>query len=460
MIYDEWKTSLQPAKEIEVSLLGLRLGMLWLRIPFIGGLARIAKQPGLAAKWDGSWSNAEIRLCHLFKGQMSDIGRDAFNNYLSYLGKSGDAGRTPAPAWLIWSLALAVMLESMAWAYALFPGLSQAYAGGSAALALTFGIAAVIGLALLYFMHQAGGQAYRNHLIRACLRPAPKGGAALLQGRLAEIQAHQPQTSDDGDPPQIQCLRRVGTETAIHSMVIAAVLLLAVAGYSTLVHLKNQARLQAAEAVTLEMPLGRPALPPAMPDSAPALEQARDAGLGADLVLGILFVATQMLGASIGYRHQLAAKQGRIAYRSTRGFATHQEYSAHHDGVVQHWADHWLKELHSAGGKPDGATHGGSQHTFREFLFLTRQDEIRYDLQNIPHREVKRELAEARVESLLARIAELKHQNQRAEAIALIQDLPEPEKSEVKSRVQSQAAAHPDEMARRAAERQELEKLL
>jgi len=432
-----------------MSLLGLRLEMLWLRIPVIGGLAGFAKQPGLAAKWDGTWSNAEIRLCHLFKGHMSDIGRDAFNNYLSYLGKSGDAGRTPAPAWLKLSLALAVILESMAWAYALFPGLSQARTGGNTALFLTLGIAAVIGLALLYFMHQAGGQAYRNHLIRACLRPAPKGGAAALQGRLAEVQAHQLQTSDDGDPPQIQCLRRVGTETAMHSIVIAAVLLLAVAGYSTLVHLKHQARLQATEAVTLEMQAGRL-----------ALEQAGDAGLGADLALGILFVATQMLGASIGYRHQLAAKQGRIAYQSTRGFATHEEYSAHHDGMVHHWADHWLKELHRAGGKPGGTADSGSHHTFREFLFLTRQDEIKYDLQNIPHREVKRDLAESRVESLLARIAELKHQNQRAEAIALIQDLPEPEKSEVKARLQSQAAAHPDEMARRAAERQELEKLL
>ncbi|TRZ64943.1 MAG: hypothetical protein D4S02_10000 [Rhodocyclaceae bacterium] len=452
--YSDW--------EIEMSLLGLRFQMLWLRIPLIGGLASLSKEQGSAGKWDGTWSNAEIRLCHRFKGYMSDMGRDAFNNYLSYLGKSGDAGRTPAPAWLKWSLAVAVMLESMAWSYALFPGLSESRIAGSSASFLALGIAAVIGLALLYFMHQAGGQAYRNHLIRECLRPAPTSGVAALQGKLAEIQAHQPQTSDDADPPQIQCLRRVGTETGIQSIVIAAVLLLAVAGYSTLVHLKNQARLQAAEAVTLEMPAGKPALPPGISGSAPssAPVQAGDAGLGADLALGILFVATQMLGASIGFRHQLAAKQGMLAYRSTRGFATHEEYSAHHDGLIHHWADHWLKELHSAGGKRGAETGGGSHHSFREFLFLTRQDEIKYDLQNIPHREVKRDLTESRVESLLAKIAELKYQNQRAEAIALIQDLPEPEKSEVKARLQAQAAAHPDEMARRAAERQELEKIL
>jgi len=446
-----------------MSLLGLRFRMLWLRIPFIGGLAALSKQQGLAGKWDGTWSNAELRLCHLFKAYLSDISRDAFNNYLSYLGKSGDAGRTPAPAWLKWSLALAVMLESMAWSYALFPGLSQARIGESTVLVLTLGIAGVLGLVLLFFMHQAGGQAYRNHVIRECLRPAPKGALAALQGRLAEIQAHQPQTSDDGDPPQIQCLRRVGAETGMQAMVIAAVLLLAVAAYSTRVHVNNQARLPMTEALTLEMAASETAAPQGVPRnavaSAPEQAAAGDAGLGADLALGILFVATQLLGASIGYRHQLAAKQGRVAYESTRGYATFEEYSAHHDGLIHHWADYWLKELHGAGGNHDGVTGGRAHHSFHEFMFLTRQDEIKYDLQNIPHRESKRP-AGSRVESILAKIAELKHLNQRAEAIALIQDLPEPEKSEVKVRLQSQSAPHPDEILRRAAERQELEKLL
>jgi len=38
--------------------------------------------------------------------------------------------------------------------------------------------------------------------------------------------------------------------------------------------------------------------------------------------------------------------------------------------------------------------------------------------------------------------------------------LPEPEKTEVKARLLSLSAPHPDEMARRAAERQALEKIL
>lgn len=455
---------MRSTEDMQMSLLGLRFRMLWLRIPLVGGLAALSKQQGLAGQWDGTWSNADLRLCHLFKAHLGDISRDAFNNYLSYLGKSGDAGRTPAPAWLKWSLALAVMLESMAWSYALFPGLGQAGIGASKALVLTLGMAGVVGLVLLYFMHQAGGQAYRNHVIRECLRPAPKGALTALQGRLAEIQAHQPQTSDDGDPPQIQCLRRVGTETGMQSVVIAVLLLLAVAGYATLVHVKNQTRLQTAETLTLEMAASETAAPQGVPRNAVASASvpsaAGDAGLGADLALGILFVATQLLGASIGYRHQLAAKQGRIAYDSTRGYATYEEYSAHHDGLIHHWADYWLKELHGAGGNNDGAAGDRAHHSFHEFMFLTRQDEIKYDLQNIPHRESKRSLAGSRVESLLAKIAELKHLNQRAEAIALIQDLPEPEKSEVTARLQSQSAAHPDEMLRRAAERQELEKIL
>ncbi|MFA6442332.1 MAG: hypothetical protein WCV99_08355 [Sterolibacterium sp.] len=424
----------------ETAMNWLRLQMLWLWLPRIGGLARLAKQQGVSGKWDGTWSKAELQLCHLFQGHLHAISRDAFNNYLSYLGKSGDTGRTPAPVWLKWSLAAAVVVESMAWSTALYPDLNRASADGSAAWYATLGVASVLGLALLYFMYQAGGQVYRNHVIRECRRHQAAGEPPAFQGRLAEIQAHQPQSGDAADPPHIQCLRRVGTETGTQSILVAAVLLAAAAGYSTLVHFKNQARFQTAEAVTMEVP-ATPALP-------------------ADIALGMLFLATQMLAASVAYRHQLAAKQGKIAYASTLGYATYEEYFAHRDGWINHRAEYWLKQLQSAGENQDAVAGARPHHSFREFLFLTRQDEIKYDLQNIPHREVKRDLADSRVESLIARIAELKHRNQRAEAIALIQDLPEPEKSAVKARLASLAAPHPDEVARRVAERQELEKIL
>ncbi|MCX7174541.1 MAG: hypothetical protein NT159_11600 [Proteobacteria bacterium] len=435
----------------------LRLQMLWLRVPRIGGLAGLSKQRGLAGKWDGTWRNGELQLCHMFKGYLNAISRDAFNNYLSYLGKSGDAGRTPAPAWLTWSLPAAVILESMAWSYALFPELNLARTNGTAAWYVALGVASLVGLTLLYFMHQAGGQAYRNHVIRECKRHQAAGGSHAFQGKLAEIQVHQAQASDDADPPHIQCLRRVGTETGMQSILIAVVLLLAVAGYSTLVDLKNQARFQTAESATMESPANREAN---APERSSVGEAGSVANIGADIVLGILFLVTQILGANIGYRHQLAAKQGKIAYESTQGYATYEEYLAHHDGLINHWAEYWLKELQCAGESTGGEAGSRPHHSFHEFLFLTRQDEIKYDLQNIPHREVKRGLSESRVESLLARIVELKHENHRAEAIALIQDLPEPEKTEVKERLRSLAAPHPDELSRRAAERQELEKIL
>jgi len=55
-----------------MSLLGLRLQMLWLRIPVIGGMARLSGQPGMATNCDGSWSNAEIQdLPELEKGEVT-----------------------------------------------------------------------------------------------------------------------------------------------------------------------------------------------------------------------------------------------------------------------------------------------------------------------------------------------------------------------------------------------------
>lgn len=436
----------------------LRLRMLWLRLPVIGGLARLSKQQGLAGKWDGSWRDGEIQLCHMFQGYLNAIHRESFNNYLSYLGKAGDGGRTPAPVWLKWSLAAIVALESMAFALALFPNLSLSRIDARLATIMALGVAGLAGLLLLYFIYQAGGQAYRNHVIRECRRHLAAGEGPVVLGKLAEIQAHQPQASDDGDPPHIQCLRRVGSETGMQSILIAALLLLAVAGYSTLVHFKHQVAQQAVETTSIEMPRGSPAA--TLPDTAISPAAASDAGMGSDIVLGVLLLVTQMLGASIGYRHQLAAKQGRIAYESTRGYATYEEYFAHGDGLVQHSAEQSLKDLQRAGDAQQGKASDQRHHSFREFLFLTRQDEIKYDLQTIPHRAAKRDITGSRVESLLARIAELKHANRRAEAIALIQDLPEPEKSQVKARLLSQSAPHPEELSRRAAERQELEKIL
>lgn len=436
----------------------LRLRMLWLWLPVIGGLARLSKQQGQSGKWDGTWRNGELQLCDMFKGYLNAIHRDAFNNYLSYLGKSGDIGRTPAPAWLKWSLAAIVVLESMALALALFPDLNQARSEGGTAWFLTLGVASLAGLTLLYFMHQAGGQAYRNHVVRECRRHHAAGTIPALPGKLAEIQAHQPQGSDDADPPHIQCLRRVGTETAMQPILIAAVLLVAAAGYTTLVHLQNQAGRQAGETASIEMPTGsRPDTRPGTPIFPVA---ASDAGMGSDIVLGSLLLVTQLLGASIGYRHQLAAKQGRIAHESTQGYATYEEYFANRDGLVHHSAERWLKELQRAGDALEGEAGGRVHHSFNEFLFLTRQDEIKYDLQSIPYRASKRDITGSRVESILAKIAELKHQNMRAEAIAYIQDLPEPEKTEVKARLRSQSAVPPEELSRRAAERQELEKIL
>ena len=456
-----------------MSMLGLRLRTLWLRVPGIGGLARLARQPGLAGKWDGTWRHSELQLCHMFQGYLNAISRDSFNNYLSYLGKSGDTGRTPASAWLKWSVAMAVVLESAGLSYVLFPELSLTRTSVNTAMVMTVGASVLAGLTLLYFMHQAGGQAYKNHLIAACKRHGALDASKPFPAKIAETQANLPQASDDADPPEIQCLRRVGSETGIQSMLVAGVLLVAIAGYSTVVLVKNQANRQSVESVSAETAAsqtansrerpGNAALPENIPDrpSSAASDRAEtSAGLGTDMVLGVMFLVTQMIGVGIGYRHQLAGKQGKIAYESTLGFATYEEYFSYHDGQIMHLAEYWLKELQRTS-KADGGTESSrTHHSFREFLFLTRQDEIRYDLKNIPHRESKRESMAAHVDGILVKITELKRQNMRAEAIALIQDLPEPEKTEVKERLQSLNASHADEPSLRAAERKELEKIL
>lgn len=433
-------------------MISLYLRMLWLRIPLVGGMARLSKQQGLARKWDGTWREGELQLCHLFKGYLSDVHRDTFNHYLSYLAKSGDLGRAPAPVWLEGLLAVLVAVDAIALSLVLLPA---SMLGTTAELA-TAGVAGLTGLLLLHCMRQAGAQAYRNHVVRECRRQLPGGSAALLAG-VEEVQAHRPQDDDDGDAPQVQRLRRVGTETGTQAIVVAVVLLLVVGGYSVLLHLKQQATEAASETAATEAAVGRAAAPPRailLPTAA------REAAKRADLFLGVLLLATLLVGASVGYRHHLAGKQSLAAYRATRGFTSYEQYVANGDGRVNHWADYWLKELQARGGQADLPAGGRTHHSFREFLFLTRQDDIKYDLHGIPHRAAKRDTSGARVESLLARIAELKHANRRAEAIALIQDLPEPEKSEVKARLSSQSAPQAEEVARRAAERQELEKIL
>jgi hypothetical protein len=103
----------------------------WHSLPFIGGIASLARRHAPRRGSDGSHSemSAIMALCGSYARFIRVLNRSDYENYMNYLRKAGDLGRRPFPPFLWFIIFSMVIVEAAGLAYVLagwtLPGASE-----------------------------------------------------------------------------------------------------------------------------------------------------------------------------------------------------------------------------------------------------------------------------------------------------------------------------------------------
>ncbi|MES2978472.1 MAG: hypothetical protein V4731_08625 [Pseudomonadota bacterium] len=220
-----------------------------------------------------------------------------------------------------------------------------------------YGIVAVLASILAMITHSAGAQFYRTRLIRSCYTRYRESGSAGFHSTRV-ISLSDDQFADKDEPSETRCLNRIinaphdmgsyGWSWVAGTFVVAIFVLSGVMRFSHM-----QAELtresQVVEAATSN-PFAKSTLPrelvkPQQEADRKAASEARAStaveGGAAIIILGVIFVVTQIVGFDFGYRFGFAGKE---TYKRAAGSASIWWWSSH-DGA---YADTWGYSTHDA----------------------------------------------------------------------------------------------------------------
>lgn len=332
----------------------------WYVLPVIGRISRLAKDSTQSSR-DG-WLNAEKALCADYKKFIHLVKEPVFNSRIEYMKKAHDLGRTPVPAWVMLFLVGLVIAEGLGFSYMLGTWMARE---GSANTHTVLMIAIVLVLCgiMVWVTHSAGHQYYRTSLLRGCFkRFKDEGGQGFFRKTIA---LKDDQSADDDEPDYTQCANRVserpGDQGSYSWVAIAVIAIAAIAFLSTYMRWENLKGelIRETTAQTQSAAAGNPfangglALPsdvtaPQKAADDKASSEARNAtqgeGMAAFIMLAFIFVVTQIVGCSAGYKYGFAGKESKGAFKETQGFSTYDAYLAHYEPLI-HLAESRLQAL-------------------------------------------------------------------------------------------------------------------
>jgi hypothetical protein len=323
------------------------------RMPVFGLIARDSKnlQPGREG-----WMNAEEKLCNTYKKYVSQLPKEVFLQRIEYMKHAGDLGRTPMGTGMAVFLFLLVAAESMGFSYLLG---TWAASDGSANLytQLMYGIVFVLASILAMVTHAAGAQLYRTSLIRSCFARYKEGGDTNFHSTRV-IALSDDQYADKQDPAVTRCMNRIinnphdmgsyGWSWVAGSFVVIIFVLSGVMRFS---HMEAE---MTREAQATEATTSNPFAASTMPAELVVPQQAADKkantevrsstameGGAAIIILGVIFVVTQIVGFGAGHKHCFAGKE---TYKTAAGSNSFWWWSDK-DGA---YADTWGYSTHDA----------------------------------------------------------------------------------------------------------------
>ncbi len=313
--------------------------------PLVGRLSRFSKDYSETYRGNG-WLNVEDTLCRDYARHVPALSDQQFNGHVQYLRKCYDHGRSPLPFWAIALLVLLVGMEGLGFSY-LLGALINPEASEYIRNWLMFGIVAVIAAILVWVMHAAGHQLYRTNLLRSCFKEFqankdPSFTSHIVSlGERHDIDDHWPEgtklTTPDGPrdpgrpsptPEHVRCANRVATKPGDRGSYAwvwgAALLMLVIAVGSTILRVEMMhAEVDTSRSYAGMFQVGQTAQPVADAAAAGAREIASMTGF---TILAVIFLATQIVGMSVGYRYGFAGKQSKEAYRATSGAPDYDTY--------------------------------------------------------------------------------------------------------------------------------------
>jgi hypothetical protein len=296
------------------------------RFPFVGKLNRYALDYSEANR--GKWLNVETALCHDYARHVTALSKSEFDKNSEYLRKAYDHGRKPMPLKIMALLTLLIAMEALGFSYLLSSWMSIESSQNERAL-LTFAIVCVLAAILVWVTHAAGQQLYRTRLLRSCFQQfqaqrhpddsAPKGKVYISQ----IISLRENQFDDREQPQHVQCSNRVATTPTDHGSYawvwVAAILIIFIAIISTIL------RIETLHSMPFVVSGGEGVSTQNARNLAIAREYAAISSFG---ILSAIFVVTQLVGVSVGYRYGFAGKQSSEAYRAINGCADYETYFA------------------------------------------------------------------------------------------------------------------------------------
>lgn len=279
----------------------------------------------------GKWMTSEEKLCRKYKPFISLISEHEFNESIEYMRNAGDLGRTPMPGWMVALLFLLVVAESLGFSYLLGTWMAREGSANTHTL-LMFAIVLVLAIILVAITHTAGHQYYRTNLLRSCFQRYKEKEGKEFSSHLVALT--NPQSIDADKPDYTRCINRVaknphdkGSYAAVWLAIIAIVV---IATTSTVMRWKSLERELTQETTQQSMVAeGNPFESINLPADLVSPQQEANAqandenanstkveGLSAFVMLGFIFVITQIVGMGAGYKYGFA---GRETYKSANG---------------------------------------------------------------------------------------------------------------------------------------------
>jgi len=304
---------------------------LFMRLPWIGSIARWSKN---TEKGSNGWMVTEERLCTVYKYFVTMISESKFNERIEYMRNAGDLGRTPMPASIKALLFVLVVCEGLGFSYILGTWMARDGSANTHTL-LMFAIVFVIAVILVWVTHAAGHQYYRTTLLRSCFKRYKEKEGSEYSSMSVALMNDQSIDADQAD--YTRCINRVSKDSHDKGSYawsgVAAVAILVIFTLSTVMRWENlQGELTRETRNQSQATSGSNTNPFAglkLPDSVTEPQQAADKkldeevtastkieGLAAILMLGFIFVVTQIVGFGAGYKYGFV---GRETYKNANG---------------------------------------------------------------------------------------------------------------------------------------------
>lgn len=326
----------------------------FVKMPLFGLVARESRKD--VTNGPNGWSTAEDKLCSTYKRFFAQIDEMAFNKRIEYMKHAGDLGRSPMGLGFKIFMFVLVAAEAMGFSYLLGTWVTGE---GTAAIytQLMYGIVFVLASILAILTHGAGDQYYRTSLIRSCFRRYKETNGSSYSSEI--IALNDDQSKDKNEQSFTRTLNRVlenphdmGSFSKLY-VAIGFVLVIFVGSFMMRAsHLETELthQTQAREA-SVSNPFATTGLPDEVTTPQKQADQrANNEATGstkveayaAFVILGVIFLVTQIVGFNAGLKHSFAGKEtykkpdgisgGWLfremtgAYADTWGFSSYDSY--------------------------------------------------------------------------------------------------------------------------------------